>query len=120
MEEVYPTIPSISIDYGVMEKSPDVWMVKGDFGWNDVGSWDMMEVLHQKDAQGNILLGDCLCLDSSDTLLYSSGRLVSAVGVQGLVVVETPDAVLVCPREKAQDVKKIVDVLKEQGRQKLL
>ncbi len=120
LEEVYPTIPSISIDYGVMEKSPDVWMVKGDFGWNDVGSWDMMEVLHQKDAQGNILLGDCLCLDSSDTLLYSSGRLVSAVGVQGLVVVETPDAVLVCPREKAQDVKKIVDVLKEQGRQELL
>lgn len=117
---VYPEIRSISIDYGILEHCNDILVVPGEFGWNDVGSWDMMNVLHREDNSGNIELGDTLLVDCKDTTAYSSGRLVAAVGVSGLVVVETPDAVLICPKDKAQDVKKIVDALKEQGRADLL
>ena len=120
LREVYPTIPSISVDYGILERSSDVWMVNGDFGWNDVGSWDMLPVLHPADEQGNVTVGDCLTLDCENVIGYSSGRLVAAVGVKDLVVVETPDAVMVCDRNHAQDVKNIVEELKRQGRTELL
>lgn len=118
--EVYPAIRSISIDYGILEHCGDILVVPGEFGWNDVGSWDMMNVLHAEDRNGNIQIGDTLLIDSDDTTAYSSGRLIAAVGVSGLVIVETPDAVLVCPKDRAQDVKKVVDALKEQGRDNLL
>ena len=123
IEKVYPTIPSISIDYGIMEKAAamgQVRVVAGEFGWNDVGSWDMLPVLHPADEQGNVTVGDCLPLDCENVIGYSSGRLVAAVGVKDLIVVETPDAVMVCDRNHAQDVKSIVEELKRQGRTELL
>ena len=117
---VYPKIRSISVDYGILEHCDDILVLPGEFGWNDVGSWDMMNVLHAEDAAGNIRVGDALLLDSKNATAYSSGRLIAAVGVEGLVIVETPDAVLVCPKDKAQDVKKIVDELSLQKREELL
>ena len=116
LNEVYTNIRSISVDYGIMEKSDDILVVPGEFGWNDVGSWDMMNVLHREDGNGNIALGDALVLESKNTTVYAGSRLVAVVGTDDLVVVETPDAVMVCPRSKAQDVKKLVDALKEQSR----
>ena len=103
-----------------MEKSDNILVVPGEFGWNDVGSWDMMNVLHAEDAKGNIALGDALVLDSTNTTVYAGSRLVAVVGVDNLVVVETEDAVMVCPKSKAQDVKKLVDALKEQKRTDVL
>jgi mannose-1-phosphate guanylyltransferase len=120
LNEVYPNIRSISIDYGIMEKSNNISVVPGDFGWNDVGSWDMMGVLHDADKDGNITVGDTINIQTTNSIVYSSGKLVATVGVDNLVVVETPDAILVCPKDKAQDVKKIVEKLKEQGRGELL
>ena len=123
IEKVYPTIPSISIDYGIMEKAAamgQVRVVAGEFGWNDVGSWDMLKVLHEPDAQGNILLGDTLALESAGNIVYAGSRTVTLVGVQDMILVETPDSVMLCPKEKAQDVKKIVDALKAAGRTELL
>lgn len=120
LEEVYPTLPAISVDYGILEHSRDILVVPGAFGWSDVGSWDMLGTLHPADGRGNVAVGDTLGIDVSDTVLYSSGRLVAAVGVEDLVVVETPDAVLVCKKSKAQDVKKIVETLREAGREDLL
>ena len=120
LNEVYPNIRSISVDYGIMEKSDDILVVPGEFGWNDVGSWDMMNVLHKEDGNGNIALGDALVLESKNTTVYAGSRLVAVVGTDDLVVVETPDAVMVCPRSKAQDVKKLVDALKEQSRTDVL
>ena len=117
---VYPNIRSISVDYGIMEKSDEIFVVPGEFGWNDVGSWDMMNVLHKEDGNGNIALGDALVLESKNTTVYAGSRLVAVVGTDDLVVVETPDAVMVCPRSKAQDVKKLVDALKEQSRTDVL
>ena len=93
LEKVYPQIRSISVDYGIMEKSDNILVVPGEFGWNDVGSWDMMNVLHAEDAKGNIALGDALVLDSTNTTVYAGSRLVAVVGVDDLVVVETEDAV---------------------------
>lgn len=123
LNEVYPNIRKISIDYAVMEPSAakgDVLTVPGDFGWNDVGSWDMMNVLHDTDADGNVLVGNVLVLDTTDSICYSSGRLVALVGMQDVIVVETPDTVMVCPKNRAQDVKMIVDTLEGQGRKAYL
>ncbi|MBP5242938.1 MAG: NTP transferase domain-containing protein [Clostridia bacterium] len=120
LNKIYPQIRSISIDYGVMEKSDDISVVPGEFGWNDVGSWDMLGVLHDADGNNNIAVGDPLVLESKNSIVYSSGKLVSVVGVDNLVVVETPDAIMVCPKDKAQDVKKIVEKLQEQKRRELL
>lgn len=120
LNEVYPDLPSVSVDYGIMERSGDILVVPGEFGWNDVGSWDMMNVLHPEDENGNIALGDALLVDSKNTTVYSGGRLVAVVGAEGLVVVETPDAVMVCPKERAQDVKQLVDALKERKRTDVL
>lgn len=120
LNAVYPQIRSISVDYGIMEKSDDILVVPGEFGWNDVGSWDMMSVLHEEDENGNIALGDALVLESKNTTVYAGSRLVAVVGTDDLVVVETPDAVMVCPKSRAQDVKRIVDALKEKGRTEVL
>ena len=120
LEKIYPELQSISIDYGIMEKAENVLVVPGDFGWNDVGSFDTLGAIHSADKNGNVLIGDTLALDSKDCVLYSNGRLVSAVGLENIVVVETKDAVLVCDKNKVQDVKKIVEELKARSREELL
>ncbi|MBQ9168022.1 MAG: mannose-1-phosphate guanylyltransferase [Oscillospiraceae bacterium] len=123
IQAAYPNIRKISVDYAIMEPSAaagDVLVVPGEFGWNDVGSWDMMGVLHDADAQDNVTLGDTLALNTTGSVLYSSGKLIAAVDVKDLVVVETPDAILVCPKAKAQDVKCVVDALAAAGRTELL
>lgn len=119
-EKIYPAIRSISVDYGIMERCGNILVVPGEFGWNDVGSWDMLGVLHPADGDGNVAVGNALCIDTRNTTVYSSGKKVAAVGVDGLVIVETSDAVLVCAKDKAQDVKKVVDALKENGEDSLL
>ena len=110
LHEVYPNIRKISIDYAVMEPSAakgDVLVIPGDCGWNDVGSWDMMDVLHEPDGDGNVLLGDVVAVDTRNTVICSGSRTVTAVDVDNRVIVETPDAVMVCPKDKAQDVKRL-------------
>ena len=121
LKEIYCKIRSISIDYGVMEKSQDILIIPAEFGWNDVGSLDMIKVIHEQDENGNIEIGKTLTVDTTNTIIYSTtGKLISTVGVDNLIIVETEDAILVCPRDKAQDVKKIVDKLKENGEEDLL
>ena len=123
LHDVYPNIRKISIDYAVMEPSTakgDVLVIPGDCGWNDVGSWDMMDILHEPDESNNILLGDVVAVDVKDAVIYSSTRTVTAVDVENIVIVETPDAIMVCRKDKAQEVKKIVDALNEAGRKELL
>lgn len=123
LQAVYPTIRKISIDYAVMEPSAtkgDVLTIPGAFGWNDVGSWDMMTALHASDENGNIFLGHTLAVNTTNSICYSSGRLVSLVGLDNVVVVETPDAIMVCPKDHTQDVKLIVDQLTAQGKKEYL
>jgi mannose-1-phosphate guanylyltransferase len=120
IDKIYPKIESISIDYGIMEKSSDVYVVPGEFGWNDVGSFDMMGVLHEADSDGNIKIGDQINVDTKNCITYSSGRLVATIGLENVVVIETADAVLVCDKSKVQDVKKVVEQLKRDRRAELL
>ena len=107
---------SDSIDYAVMEKTADAVVVPLDAGWSDVGSWSALQDALPADAQGNVMRGDVLVEDTSGCYLYSETRLVSAVGLKDHIVVETKDAVLVAPKDRVQDVKKLVARLKAEGR----
>ena len=123
INEIYPKIRSISIDYAVMEPSSlrgDVLVIPADCGWHDVGSWDMLNVIQASDEDGNIKLGDVIAINSINSTIYSTSRTVAVVGVDNIVVVETPDAVMVCKKDQAQDVKKIVEALNSAGRGDLL
>ena len=109
MEDVYPRLPKISIDYAVMEKADNVVMVESDFDWDDVGEWPAVGRHFPADDAGNVARGDVVVLDSSDNLVISpKGRLTALLGVKDLIVVETENATLVSHRSKAQEVKRLV------------
>ncbi len=113
----WPNVRKISIDYGVMERAANVSVIPVDIGWSDIGSWAALLDVLPGDAAGNVLGGNVLALDSRGSYVRSeSGRLVALVGMQDVVVVDTPDALLICPRERAQDVRDIVNRLAAEGR----
>lgn len=114
--KAFEACPADSIDYAVMEKTQDAVVVPLEAGWSDVGSWAALHAASPADAHGNVTHGDVLTTDAEGCYLYSESRLVSAVGLKDHVVVETKDAVLVAPRSRVQEVKKLVQQLKEQGR----
>ncbi|MBI5603356.1 MAG: mannose-1-phosphate guanylyltransferase [Deltaproteobacteria bacterium] len=116
----YEAMENISIDYAVMERADQVLMLEGDFGWNDVGSWEAVYQLKPKDEKGNCLTGPVFILDSQGCLVHSPQKTVALIGMEDLIVVDTPDALLICPRERAQEVKKIVQLLEDQGKFELL
>jgi len=113
---LFEACPADSIDYAVMEKTGDAVVVPLDAGWSDVGSWSSLHAASDADAHGNVTHGDVISEDTQGSYLYSQSRLVAAVGLKDHVVIETKDAVLVAPRERVQDVKKLVLRLKERGR----
>ena len=119
---VYKGLASISIDYGVMEKAKNVFMLPGDFGWSDVGSWDALWEISAKDNQGNALTGggSAIFTDTEGALVYSPKKLVALVGIKDLIVVETKDALLICKKGRSQDVKKVVDTLEAAKKKKYL
>jgi mannose-1-phosphate guanylyltransferase/mannose-6-phosphate isomerase len=114
--KAFEQCPSDSIDYAVMEKTGDAVVVPLDAGWSDVGSWAALHEACEADGRGNVARGDVISEDSSGCYLYSESRLVAVVGLKDHVVIETKDAVLVAPKDRVQDVKKLVFRLKEQGR----
>jgi mannose-1-phosphate guanylyltransferase len=113
VRRIYRGLESVSIDYGVMEKANNVFVVPGEFGWSDVGSWDALWDITVKDKNGNAFIGgtNVIAEDSAGSLVYSPVKLVALVGVKDLIVVETDDALLICPKGKSQDVKKAVERL---------
>ena len=111
-QEIFGTIPEISIDYAVMEKSARVAVIPSTFAWSDVGSWKAVSELTAPDGQGNRAQGEAMFVDSSDCYVQSDSRMVAAVGLHGVVVVDTPDALLIADREHVQDVKKVAQQLK--------
>ena len=123
-EEAFEGFPSISIDYAVMERAKRLHVVPADFGWSDLGSWQSAWELSEKDAANNAVPDGTVLVDARGNLVSTSaaadGKLVALVGVEGLVVVDTGDALLVMPRERSQDVRAVVDALKAAGRSDLL
>jgi mannose-1-phosphate guanylyltransferase len=121
LARVFPDCPSISIDYGVMEKSQRIVVVPADFGWSDVGSFAALPGVRQTDHLGNVAEGDALVIDGRDNVVLATRRRpVAVVGVDDLVVVDAGDAILVTRRERAQDVRKAVDELSRRGRDEVL
>ncbi len=114
---IYADIRGESIDYGVMEKAKNVEVVPADFGWSDVGSWRALPEVIEPDGDGNVVINarESVTIDSRGCLAYGGGRMVALVGVEGLVVVATSDALLVCAEERAQEVKKVVEELERRG-----
>lgn len=110
--EVYPVIPKISIDYGIMERAKGVLMVEGDFGWNDVGSFDALEEIYDKDENGNVVLANASFIDTKGCILYGDGeKLIATLGVEDLVIAQSGDIILVCDKKRAQDIKKFPEQL---------
>jgi mannose-1-phosphate guanylyltransferase len=110
---VYKKLKSISIDYGVMEKADNVFMLQGDFGWSDIGSWDALWEISPKDIKNNVALSGSQTIieDSEDSLIYNPQKLTALIGVKDLIIVETKDSLLICKKGLSQDVKKIVEKL---------
>jgi mannose-1-phosphate guanylyltransferase len=113
LKEQYPKSPSVSIDYGVMEKASDVVVMKAEFDWNDVGSWEFIRDIHPSDTDGNVFVGDHVAIDAKGNTVVSPERPVALLGVNDLVVVDGVDTILVCQRDRVQEVKKIVKAMKE-------
>ena len=114
--EVFVQTPSISIDYAVMEKADNVKVVPSAFGWSDIGSWRSISELAEPDAQGNKVIGEAVLVDSANNYVQGEGgRMIAAVGVRDLVIVDTPDALLVGHRDQTQSVKDVVDQLRKSG-----
>jgi mannose-1-phosphate guanylyltransferase/mannose-6-phosphate isomerase len=113
VRSVFFRLASVSVDYGIMERTDRAAVVPADIGWSDVGSWTALEEVTDKDAAGNIVAGNVIDIDSRDSVIYADQRLVATIGLRDLIVVDTPDATLVCSRDRAQDVKKVVEELKK-------
>ena len=115
VEEVYRNIEGESIDYGIMEKAEEVYVLQGDFPWNDVGSWAALDEVCAKNGENNVVKGKTIGIDSKNCIIMGKDRLIATVGVRDLIVVDTQDAVLICPKNRAQEVKKLVKKLHEEG-----
>jgi mannose-1-phosphate guanylyltransferase len=125
LERVYSRCPSISVDYGIMEKAPNVALIEARFGWSDVGSWSVLWSICPKDREGNVRIskggkGEILTIDSSGCIIRGEKKLIAALGLKDMVVAEAGDAILVCPRHRAQDVRLILQELKQRGWRKYL
>lgn len=115
--QAFARSPGISIDYAVMEKADRVAVVPVSMGWSDIGSWDALHEIGEKDSAGNLVVGEAVAVDSSNSLIRSTGPTVVAVGVEDLIVIATEDAVLVVPRGESQRVREAVAALKARGKE---
>ena len=122
IERFYRACPSVSIDYGILEKAETVYVIPGSFDWNDVGSWKAVHELSDKDADGNASIrSDSIFVEASDNLVWAeSGKKVVLSGVKNLGVIETGDAILIVDLNRAQTVKKVVDKLRKSHEENLL
>lgn len=121
VNEVFTELESTSIDFGILEHARNCTVIPAEsFGWNDVGSWDQWADHFRKDEQGNMLHGDVLALDARECVVYGKSKFVAILGTENLIVIDEGDALLICPRERVQDVRIVVDELRRRGRNELV
>jgi len=123
--KIYAESSAISIDYAISEKANNLVLIPGDFGWNDVGDWKVVYDLGKKDHQGNVVVGDgetdnTIALNSHGNLIHGNGRLIGLIGLNDMIIVDTDEILLIAPKARSQDVKKMVERLKEEGKKKFL
>lgn len=115
LEEEYSKTKSISIDYGVMEKAKDVYIIRSHFGWNDVGAWDEVYNIKEKDNDGNVKQGRTVTINTKNCLIINDQKIVATIGVEDLLIINTDNGLLICKRGEAQSVKEVVDYLRRKG-----
>lgn len=120
LQKRFPDMPSISVDFGILEKAERICTIPGSFGWDDVGSWPALRRVAKTDTNGNYRDGDILTIGTRNCVFSGREKLIAAVGLENIVVVDTEDALLVCDIDAAQNIKKITEMLREQGRGELL
>ncbi len=120
LPQIYGKLKSISIDYGIMEKSPNVFLIKAAFDWNDVGSWEAVYELSEKDNFSNAKVGEVYLESTTGSYVYNPNKFTAVVGMKDIIVIETDDALLICNRKNAQDVKNVVDYLKMSNKTDLI
>lgn len=120
LEEVFPTLESQSIDYGVMEKAKNVWVLPGDFGWDDVGSWLAVGRIKESDDTNSTIEGKVVTINSSGNVILGGKKLIAAVGLKDTVVVDADDALLICAKDACGDIKKVLAALREKGMEEFL
>jgi len=112
LAEEFEKMRSISIDYGILEHAKDIYTIPGSFGWDDVGSWLALERINPTNEFGNVMHGNLITVDTKNCILQGGEKLIATVGVQNLIVVDTPDAILICQKENAEDIKKVLENLR--------
>lgn len=123
VRSTFESLPDVSIDYGVMEQAENVVVVPATFPWDDVGSWDAMDRLREQDESMNVIQGDVYTIDTSSSIIVNTrddGHVVTTLGMENVVVVSTQDATMICSKDRAQDVKKLVTLLRESGREDVI
>lgn len=116
----FKKMPDQSIDYGIMEKADNIFVIPCIFGWNDVGSWTALDRIHDRDENGNVIKGNILNLDTKRCIIESNGKLIATLGIEDLIIVDTEDVTLICTKEKAQEVKLLLKELRAQKMEKYL
>lgn len=120
LDTVYRALQSISVDYGIMEHARNIYLVEGNFDWNDLGSWESVYQCSEKDENGNVGSGEAIFLESGNSFIHAEKGIVAVIGLDNVVVVQDGNAVLVCHRDKTEDVKKIVEHLKSDNKNQYL
>ena len=120
MRSVWRRMPNVSVDYGILEKAKKVAAVPApDIGWSDLGSWESLMEVSTKDKCGNIFKGDIIPVDCKNTFVWGYKKVIAPIGLEGMVVIDTPDALMICPKERSQDVREVVNALKAKKRKEI-
>ncbi len=120
IKKEFDKIEGVSIDYGIMEKADDIYVLPADFGWDDLGSWPALERVKKVDENKNIILGKHYGIDTSNAIIYSPDKVVTTIGLEDIVIVNTKDAILICKKDRAQEVKEIREILLQNGLEEYL
>ncbi|MDE5885818.1 MAG: NTP transferase domain-containing protein [Oscillospiraceae bacterium] len=120
LNQEFPKLPSESVDFGILEKADDIYTIPGSFGWDDVGSWLALERINPTDSEGNFFEGDIMGIQTKNCTVCGDKKMISLLGVHDLVIVDTPDAMLICDKKHTQDIKKILEQIRTQGKEDLL
>ena len=115
IRDEFEKMQSVSIDYGIMEKADDIFVIPGSFGWDDLGSWPALERVKKVDADGNVVIGKHYGIDTTNSIIHSPNKVVTTIGLDDVVIVDTEDAILICDKKRAQEVKEIRNILEAEG-----
>ena len=120
LNTIYRAVESISVDYGIMEHAKNIYLVEGNFDWNDLGSWESVYQVDKKDENGNVQNGEAILLESKNSYIHADDAMVAVIGLEDVVVVQEGNAILVCKRDNTKQVKKVVEQLKSEGKMNFL